>query len=342
MTRSVRRLAWPLAAATLLALVTVTVAPPVSFAREGQGASLHVLGARVHPLKPKGKTWDADHRKIPLLVYQAVGGVTGFPPLSILSMVPYRNRPDPYVVVLAGEVELGRSGAVQGTFLPAWALEVPLPPNDQLPNVLTFRVVDDDLKDDDEIGKALGDAKALVSHPGPHVLEGSGGLHDLTVVVRNPGAEGAGPKLGLRIRELKLVAREQRPAGGDWDAGGNPLKRRFPKIPFPKELEGLEVVRPDLEVTLDWLGGGTKAKEGQVDAFELNWKDVGLQVNGRAGIGDGLLVTVVDKDVVLADPVGVLYVPFEKLLGAREKGVLVVAGDEENGIEKVEIHFTLQ
>ena len=338
MSRSIRRLALLLAAATVMALLAVL---PAALAREGQGASLHVLGARVHPLKPKGKAWDADHRQIPLLVYHTVGGATGFPRLPVLSMVPYRNRPDPYVVVLAKEVELGRSKAVQGTFLPAWALEVPLPPSDKLPPVLTFRVVDDDLKDDDEIGKALVDTAALVARPGPHVLEGSAGLHDLTVVVRNPDAEGAGPQVGLRIAGLKLKARDQRPAGGDWDAGGNPLRRRFPKIPFPEELEGLEVIRPDLEVTIDWLGGGTKAQEGEVDSHEFAWEEIGFKVQGRAGIGDGLLVTAVDKDVALSDPVGVLYVPFEKFLGARDKGVLVIEGDEENGIERVEIAFSL-
>lgn len=337
MSRSGRRLVVLLAVSLLAALL----ATPDVDAREGQGASLHVLGARVHPLKPKGKAWDADHQKIPLLVYHTVGGITGFPPLPVLSMVPYRNRPDPYVVVLAKELELGRSKAVQGTFLPAWALEVPLPPDDKLPPVLTFKVLDDDLKDDDEIGKALVDAQALVANPGPHVLEGSAGLHDLTVVVRNPNAKGAGPKIGLHVRGLKLVARDQRPAGGDWDAGGNPLRRRFPKIPFPEELEGLKVVKPDLEVTLDWLGGGTRTEEGDVDAHEFVWEEIGFKVKGRAGVGDGLLVTAVDKDVMLADPVGVLYVPFEKLLGARQKGVLTVPGDEENGIEKIEITFTL-
>ena len=337
MPRAARRLV-VLVAAALLVLPLVL---PSAAAREGQGASLHVLGARVHPLKPKGKAWDADHRQIPLLVYHTVGGATGFPPLPILSMVPYRNRPDPYVVVLAKEVELGRSKVVQGSFLPAWALEVPLPPNDKLPPVLTFRVVDDDLKDDDEIGKALVDTQTLVAQPGPHVLEGSAGLYDLTVVVRNPGAEGAGPKVGLRIEELKLMARDQRPAGGDWDAGGNPLRRRFPKIPFPEELAGLEVVKPDLEVTLDWLGGGTRTEEGDVDSVEFVWEDVGFRVQGRAGIGDGLLVTAVDKDIALSDPVGVLYVPFEKFLGARDKGVITIPGDEENGIEQVEIRFSL-
>ena len=339
MTRSVRRLAVLLAAATLLALLAV---PPAAIAREGQGASLHVLGARVHPLKPKGKAWDADHRQVPLLVYHSVGGATGFAPLPILSMVPYRNRPDPYVIVLAKEVELGRSGTVQGTFLPAWALEVPLPPSDKLPAVLTFKVVDDDLKDDDEIGKALVDAGMLVSRPGPHVLEGSAGLHDLTVVVRNPGAEVPLSTKRPKTCVMKLRARDQRPAGGDWDAGGNPLRRRFPKIPFPEELEGLEVIRPDLEVTIDWLGGGTQAEEGKVDSHEFVWEEVGFAVKGRAGIGDGILVTAIDKDITLSDPVGVLYVPFEKFLGARDKGVLVVEGDEENGIEKIEIRFSLQ
>ena len=338
MPRPVRRLACLIAAVILLASVAV---PPGAVAREGQGASLHVLGARVHPLKPKGKAWDADHRQIPLLVYHTVGGATGFPPLPILSMVPYRNRPDPYVVVLARDVELGRSKAVQGTFLPAWALEVGLPPADKLSPVLTFQVFDDDLRDDDEIGKALVDTQALVSRPGVHVLEGSAGLHDITVVVRNPAAEGAGPTLGLRIQALALRARDQRPAGGDWDAGGNPLRRRFPKIPFPEELEGLEVIRPDLEVTLDWLGGGTQTHEGEIDSHEFLWEDVGFAVKGRAGVGDGLLVTTVDKDIALSDPVGVLFVPFEKLLGARAKGVLVVDGDEENGIERIEIRFSI-
>ena len=337
MTRSVR----PLVLLCAAALVFALLATPSAVAREGKTASLHVLGARIHPLKPKGKAWDADHQQIPLLVYHTVGGATGFPPLPVLSMVPYRNRPDPYVVVLDKELELGRSSAVQGTFLPAWALEVPLPPTGKLPPVLTFKVMDDDLKDDDEVGKALVDTAAMVASPGPHVLEGSAGLHDLTVVVRNPGAEGAGPPVGLHVRGMKLQARDQRPAGGDWDAGGNPLRRRFPRIPFPEALDGLKVVKPDLEVTLDWLAGGTRTEEGDVDSHEFLWEEIGFKVRGRAGIGDGLLVTAVDKDIALADPVGVLYVPFEKFLGARSKGVLVVEGDEENGIEKVEITFSL-
>ena len=221
----------------LLAAVIVvasSAALPGAVAREGQGASLHVLGARVHPLKPKGKAWDADHRQIPLLVYRPIGGRTGFPPIPILSMVPYRNRPDPYVVVLAKEVELGRSKAVQGTFLPTWVLEVPLPPNDKLPPVLTLEVFDDDLQDDDQIGKAIVDTQTLVSRPGLHVLEGSGGLHDLTVVVRNPAAEGAGPTLGLRIQRSRCGrATSARPG-----ATGTPAATRSgaacPRSPSPR------------------------------------------------------------------------------------------------------------
>lgn len=328
-----------LLAAVLLVLV---VLPAADVAGAERGATLYVLGARVHPLKPKGKPWDADHRSIPLLVYHSVGGATGFPPLPILSLVPYRNRPDPYVVVEAGGAELARSRAEQGTFLPSWALEVPLPAGKALPPVITLRVMDDDLKDDDEIGKALIDTASVVSKPGVHTLEGTAGLYDVIVVVRNPGAASAGPVLTLRVGSVKLKAREQRPAGGDWDVGGNPLKRRFPKLHLPEELGGAEVVRPDLRVTLDWLGGGTKTHNGENDAFELDWKDVGLEVRGRAGIGDGLLIKAVDRDLALSDPVGVLYVPFELFLGSRDRGALVVKGDEENGIESAELTFSVR
>ncbi len=310
-------------------------------------ATLTVIGARVQPIRivdAKPKAWDADHGAVPDFVYRLIGTVTGFPPIAVLGVVPYRNRPDPFVVVHVGEEEWGRSRPMQGAFAPTWLLTVGLPTGDaDVAPVLTFEVFDDDLKDDDRIGKAMIETEKLLAQPGRHVLEGTGGLHDLTLVVRNPAAPSAGEEAEVTIDRVQVTVREKRPALGDWDAGGNPLRGRMPKrLPLPEKFEGLDKLRPDLRVTLDWGGGGTRSSEVVDDAFLLDWKDLAWPLMGRAGIGDGLYVRVDDMDVLVADPVGVVYLPWEELLAAKEKGVLVVEPDEMNGIERLEITFSAE
>ena len=322
-----------------LALPALLLGAPVA-ADEDDGATITVIGARVQPLKDKGKPWDADHGSIPLLVRSQLGNITGFPPLTLLSLIPYRNRPDPMVIVEVRAEELARSDAVQGTYFPAWLLEVATPKSTDAP--LTLRVMDDDLKDDDEIGKAVIDLAEVLPKPGLHTVEGTRGLYDISFVVRNPGAEGAGEPVKLKISKVHVKVRGLRPAGGDWDAGGNPLQRRFPKIKFPKEVEGLPVVRPDLKATLRWSAGGKAVSDLMLDTFDLEWPKVGLEVQGRPGIGDGLFLSVIDEDLVLDDPVGVLYVPFEDFLAKREKGTLEIDGDERNGIQKATIEFSFE
>lgn len=331
----------PLLLASILLLLPVLGAPETQ-ARDEMPATITVLGARVEPLTSKGKPWDADHGAVPQLVYRQLASASGFPPLSLLALIPYRNRPDPFVLVEAEGEEWARSSALQGTFLPAWMQEVEMPRAPDRPAVLTFRVLDDDLQKDDEIGKAVVDLAAVLAEPGLHTVEGTRGLYDLSFVVRNPAAEDAGPRRKIDITRLQLTVRATRPAGGDWDAGGNPLRRRFPKLKIPKRLEGLPTVRPDLRATVTFSAGGLRQSDLVSDALEMDWKDVGLVSRGRRGVGDGLYLRVVDEDLALADPVGVLFVPFEAFLDAAADGHLEVEGDEMNGIERVRMDFTLE
>lgn len=324
-----------------LTLGSLLGAVPATADDEAGPVTITVLGARVQPVKPKGKPWDADHGSVPLLVWHQLGGATGFPPLAMLSAVPYRNRPDPYVVVEARERELGRSKPVQGSFGPAWLLEVQLPSGDELPPILTLRVADDDLKDDDAIGKALVDTRALLATTGLHTVEGTGGLFDVVLVVRDP-SRATGPARTLRIRGIRVEAKAMRPAGGDWDAGGNPLRRRFPRLKVPESLEGLPVVRPDLRVTARWSSGATRTSGLQADALELDWTGIDWAVEGLPGVGDGLYLEVVDEDLALADPVGVVYVPFGAFVEHAEDGVVEVEGDDLNGVAAVRITFALE
>ena len=62
---------------------------------------------------------------------------------------------------------------------------------------------------------------------------------------------------------------------------------------------------------------------------------------GRQGIGDGLYVRVADKDSMLDDPVGVVFVPLGRLLQAKD-GTLTLETDASNGIEKIELGFTVE
>lgn len=319
-------------------LACALLASPLGAEPEKQPApTLHVLGARIRVLKPDGKAWDGDHKKIPGFVYGVVSGMVGFPPASILGAVPYRNRPDPYLVVRAGEKEIARSKTFQGTFLPPFLLRVDLA--EASAPTTSFEVMDDDLAKDDRIGRAVVSTAELLQTPGLRVLEGSGGLADVRVVVRVPGA-GEGEEARLEIQRIEVKSRKRRPTGGDWDAGGLPLKGRLPKrLPLPDKLEGLEMVRPDLIVEAAWTGGGTRTSEPGKDDWEMDWSDVGLEVSGRRGRGDGLVLRVRDDDPALDDPVGVMWISFEDLWKARKKGTLVRKADELSGLERVEIRF---
>ena len=67
-------------------LILLLLAPAA--ADEADNPTITVIGARVHPIKAKGKAWDADHGAIPFVVYHQLGGLTGFPPLTLLSLRP--------------------------------------------------------------------------------------------------------------------------------------------------------------------------------------------------------------------------------------------------------------
>jgi len=331
---------WILAALACLALGLPS--------RGDEGASLparptiRVLGARVRPLKPDGKPWDGDHQKVPRLVYEGVGGLAGFPGLGLLAMIPYRNRPDPFLEVRQGEGEpIAHHRSLQGTFLPTWLLTVEPNLSEGASRVLTFELSDDDLREDDPIGKAFLDLDAALARPGVHVLEGTGGLHDLTLVVRNPALHPDAQVHSVVLDSLRVKVREHRPAGGDWDAGGNPLREKLRRVPHADKLDGLDTVRPDLAVVLVWSDGDARDLGRSKDAFEHAAEGLAWTVVGRTGIGDGLFVRVTDVDTALDDPVGVLYVPLEDLLAAAGKGELEVPGGEASGIERVEVRFHL-
>lgn len=296
-----------------------------------------MIGARIRPLKVDGKPWDGDHTKVPQVVYRIASTIAGLPPLSVLAAVPYRNRPDPYLIVLAGEKELARSRSLQGTFVPPLYLPVTLP--EKLPATLTFVAMDDDIRNDDAIGKAVVATKELFEKPGLHVLEGTAGLADVRVVVRAPGA-GTGDLVQLQLDKIHVKVKKRRPAGGDWDAGGNPLKGKLPKkLPLPDDLEGLEMLRPDLVLRAIWTAGGERESTVSADSWVRDWKDVDLQVEGRRGRGDGLILQVRDEDPALDDPVGLVWVPFEDFWKARAKGLIRLEADELSGIDVVEIGF---
>ncbi len=315
------------------------VSPAPAGAGEDPSRTLVVLGARVRPLKPDGRAWDGDHRKIPPLVYTGLSGAAGFPPLAAVSLVPYRNRPDPYVVVRAKGEELARSATAQGTFLPVWSLVVPLP--DALPATLSLEVSDDDLRNDDAVGTATVDVAAMLEKPGLHVVEGTAGLADVEIVLRDP-TKGRGPERRVEIRRIAVTARGRRPAGGDWDVGGLPLRDKVPKrLPLPKGAKGLEMRLPDLEIRARWLGGDERVSPPSGNVLSLAWEPEGLGAVGRAGRGDGLALFVVDEDPLLADPVGVVFLPWERFLDAAGEGRLVVEPGETSGLARVEVAFAV-
>jgi hypothetical protein len=329
------------------ALLAALLLPPLAAADPAGGGSdrrgevtVTVLGARVQPVQPNGRPWDASHRSIPSFLYGPLAGLAGFPPLALLALVPYRNRPDPYVVVRTGEETLARSEAVPGSFAPPWFLAVPLPPPDRRAPTIAFDVLDDDVEEDDAIGTALAETASLLVRPGHRLLAGTRGLFDVSVVVRDPSAPGAGPETRLRIDSLRVQVRETRPLGGDWDPGGNPVARRFPWLPLPSAARGLAVSRPDLSVTLRWSAGGERTSPDGRDDFGLAWEGIGWDVAGHPGVGDGLYVEVVDRDLVLGDPVGILHVSLEDLAAAAREGTLVRAGDEWHGVAEVRLGVT--
>lgn len=319
-----------------LLLVAAFAAIPAA-ADEAASPTLHVLGARIRPLKPDGKAWDGDHRKIPPLVYTALASAAGVPPLSAISLVPYRNRPDPYLVVLAGDEERARADRVQGTFLPEWSLPVPL--GDDIPATLRLVVRDDDLRADDDVGHVVLDVAALRSRPGRHRLEGTGGLADVDVVFRDPAA-GSGPVRRIEVERLTIQVRERRPAGGDWDVGGVPLRDRIPKrVPVPDAMEGLALRLPDLRIEAHWLGAEVRRSPTGRDDLESVWAAPDLAFAGRSGQGDGLVVFAIDADAVAEDPVGVVFLPWEDFVAAADEGRLVREPDAASGLARLEVAF---
>ena len=305
-------------------------------------ATLRVLSARVRPLRPDGQPWDGDHQKVPRLVYEVGGRFAGLPGLGLLAAIPYRNRPDPRLEVRQGDGDvLARHRALQGTFLPTWLLTAEPRVGPGHASVVTFELVDDDLRDDDRIGKAMLDLDAALARPGVHVLEGTGGLHDLTIVVRNPALHPQSASHTVLLQDVLVTAREQRPAGGDWDAGANPLRDTMRRLPHADKLQGLQSAKPDLHVVLVWSDGDARDLGAAKDTFAHGKEGLGWSVTGREGIGDGLFVRAYDEDSVLDDPVGVAFVPLGRFLEAREAGKLTIETDESNGIARIDLAFTL-
>ncbi len=306
-------------------------------------ATIRVLSARVRPLKPDGTPWDGDHRKVPRIVYEVGGRLAGFPGLGLLASIPYRNRPDPKLEVRQGEERsLGRHRAIQGTFLPTWLLTVEPRDDEGASSVVTFELIDDDVREDDAIGKAMLDLDVALKRPGVHVLEGTGGLHDLTIVIRNPALKPDAPPWRVELLGATVKARAQRPAGGDWDAGGNPLREKMRRLPLGEKVDGLDTAKPDLKVALVWSDGDARDLGSTKDAYEHVAKDLGWSVVGREGIGDGLFLRVADDDSLLDDPVGVLFIPLSSFLEARREGTLVIESDETSGIEGVTLTFRVE
>lgn len=313
-----------------MALLVCVGGSPGHAAPRSPDAIITVHGARVLPVKRDGGAWDVTTKQIPRVLarYADRAFLGGFPAVRILRLLPLKNRPDPFVRVYSGTRRIHEGEFVQGTLAPQWHVAIPVSRDRSKQPPLRVGVFDRDVDKPDPIGGVVLDVSKLLERPGLHRLRGTGQLYDLTVHVWAPKAARKKPPVVIRVDRLTAHARPHKIDGSAWDGLG---KGKAPSAATVRRGKR-KLSWPDMKLKLIPVRGTLKTSAVVRDSLGVTWP-CGMILQGRRGAGDGFRIVAADMDLTYHDPIGSLWVGLDDLIKAREKGHLIVEGDELNGLQ---------